>query len=331
LNPQVALQRWGLASCVALALADPCAAQDVVTLSVAQALACMTPPESERGVPEYDAALVKRKDGGAVQVELSFFGPTSEPEVRFIGPQTLSGLEEAVLAHVRMLRVPCLPPGTTVTRIQMTYDFVPNDGRKVVASKPKEAADPARQQTARCLARITGPEVPDYPMSSLDRGDQGKFLVRMVFSGPSAPPVVAILGGPRDARLRASIERWLEGYRLPCLTGEPVAVRVLFDFRIDGGERTVINDLTLQQLLGSVEKVPTPVYFDTTTMTCPFDVRVQHQQPYAENFVGQLGAANPARQPFLDWLAAMQLRLKEPHRVLGESFTVSVPCIIIDL
>jgi hypothetical protein len=80
-----------------------------------------------------------------------------------------------------------------------------------------------------------------------------------------------------------------------------------------------------------VTALPQPVYFDTSKMGCPFDVRVSHMQPYLPNWVGEVDSANPERRAFLEWLASLQLRVTPPHRILGDIFTVSVPCVIVDL
>jgi hypothetical protein len=326
-----AWQRSILSCCAAFGLAGPAAAQGLITLPPSAAIECMTPPEAQRGTPVYDADLLRRKEGGSVRVELSFASATSAPAVRFIGPLQFSGLTEAVEAHVSKLRVPCMPAGADAVRILQTYDFVPNDGRKVMASTPVDAKDAEWQEAVQCLTRIVGGDIPDYPRRSRMAGDEGNFLVRVVFDSATAPPKASFLGGPNLERLRLSVLSFVDGYRLPCLGSEPVTFDQTYMFRLDGGARTLFKDMTLQQFVGAADKLPSPAYFDTTKMGCPFDLRVTYMQPYKANHVGELDTTHPERRTLRDWLANTALRLDKPYRVLGDEFTVSVPCIIIDL
>jgi hypothetical protein len=312
-------------------LFGPAFAQPVFMLPMSEALACLTPAAGERGRPEYDPELLKRKDGGRVEVELSFADAKSAPGVRFLGPATFTGLTDAVKAHVQKFRVPCLPAGAEPARIILTFDFIPNDGRKVMAWSAVDAPDPAKVQLHQCVTRIAGPERPDYPMRAREQDSQGTFLVRLTFASATAAPEVTIVDGPRDFALRDSLKRFSADYRLPCMTDGPVSLTRFFTFKLEGSARTFVKDLTLQQFLGAVTGLPQQVYFDTSKMGCPFDVRVEHRQPYYGNWVGELGDANPARKPLLDWISSLQLRVTPPHRILGDEFTVSVPCAIIDL
>jgi hypothetical protein len=264
-------------------------------------------------------------------VELSFANATSAPALRFLGPETLTGLTDAVKAHVQKFRVPCLPAGAEPARIVFTFDFIPNDGRKVIAWNPVDALDPAKMSLQQCMTRITGGEQPEYPIRAREKEVQGNFYVRLTFASATAAPEVTIVDGPRDFALRDSIMRFSAGFRLPCLTDGPVNLARVFSFRLEGGDRKFVKDLTLQQFLGAVTALPQPVYFDTSKMGCPFDVRVSHMQPYLPNWVGEVDSANPERRAFLEWLASLQLRVTPPHRILGDIFTVSVPCVIVDL
>jgi hypothetical protein len=306
-------------------------AQPVFMLPMSQALACLTPAAGERGRPEYDPELLARKEGGRVEVELSFADANSAPGLRFLGPATLTGLTGAVKAHVQKFRVPCLPAGAEPARIIFTFDFIPNDGRKVMAWSAVDAPDPAKLLMHQCLTRIAGDPQPEYPRRSLDKDVQGNFLVRLTFTSATSAPEVTFDDGPSDRDLRDSLKRFFADYRLPCMTDGPVSMTRIQRFRIEGSAREFVKDLTLQQFLGSVTGLPQQVYFDTSTMGCPFDLRVEHRRPYYGNWVGELGDANPARKPLLDWISSLQLRVTPPHRVLGEQFTVSVPCVIIDL
>lgn len=331
MNPRAGLRALCAAGLVAACLGSTAWAQPVFMLPMSEALACLTPVAGERGLPVYDPELLKRKEGGRVEVELSFANATSAPALRFLGPDTFTGLTDAVKAHVQKFRVPCLPAGAQPARIILTFDFIPNDGRKVMAWNAVDAPSPANVLMHQCLTRIAGPERPDYPRRALDQDAQGNFLVRLTFTSATSAPEVTFDDGPSDRSLRDSLKRFYANYRLPCMTDGPVSMARIERFRIEGSARTLVKDLTLQQFLGGVTGLPQQVYFDTSKMGCPFDVRVEHRQPYFGNWVGELGDANPARKPLLDWISSLQLRVTPPHRILGDTFTVSVPCVIIDL
>ena len=161
---------------------------------------------------------------------------------------------------------------------------------------------------------------------------RSNYIVRLRFASPTDPPEAQIVAGPPHGVLRRALEDFVTSYRLPCQTGEPMSLDVLFHFRIEGGERAFVNDMTLRQFVGLARSVP-PARFDFNAMGCPFDLRVTHFQPYKPHGIGQLGEARAERLDFIAWLSQVQLRLddKTALAVLGSEFTVSVPCGTLDL
>ncbi len=317
---------------VVVSLAGAGASAQVVTLAPSQALACMTPPEPERGLPAYPAELVTAKIGGTVRVELVFTAPDRAPAVRVLDDSASTGLEDAVRAHAARLRVPCLPPGAEPARIAQDYVFRPDDGRRVAALAPEDLDEPGRHRLAACLTRIAGPAL-EYPRRAQDDGQEGNYLVRLRFTNPAAAPEIRIVAGPQHAPLRRALNGFAQEYRLPCMGTAPVELDLLYSFRIDGYPRTVLKDMRLTQMLGSAARMPLPASFDFSTMGCPFDLRVTHRQPYARHVVKQIEPAHPGRRSFIDWLAQVELKLsdQQSQQVLGDTFTVSVPCAKLDL
>lgn len=308
-------------------LAAPAMAQ-IVSLPPSRAIACMTPPEAERGLPVYPPVLLDRKDGAELRIELVFGGPDMEPGVRDLTePYQSPEFLRAIRDHVRQLRVPCMPAGAEPVRIVQQYRFQHGDGRPVVALPARDQGDGERARQVQCLMRITPDKLPEYPRRSLQEGEQGSFLVRLRFTDAAAAPTHEIVAGHRSPRLRLALAEFVPGYRLPCLRGEPKEADILFKFRLEGGERTVIPDVPLRRFLQGAEFVP-PARFDFATMDCPFDVRVTHYQPFKPHVVGQLGAALESRRDFLVWMAQVRLRMSGEQQLalLGDSFTVSVPC-----
>ena len=324
-------RRWG--SMLALLCAAGTAWAQQVSPSPSAALACMTPAAAERGAPVYPPEELKRKDGGEVRVELVFDGPQAAPRLRVLDEHHVgASFVRAVRDHVQRLRVPCMPAGAEPVRVQQTYVFRPDDGRNVVSLPPRSIESAQRAAQRDCVTRIAPPMVPAYPPAALRRDLQGNYLVRLRFASPTDPPEAEIVAGPPHSVLRRALEEFMPGYRLPCQTGEPTSVDLLFMFRIEGGARTVVNDMTLRQFVGLARSVP-PARFDFNAMGCPFDLRVTHFQPYKPHDIGQLGEARAERLDFIAWLSQVQLRLddKTALAVLGSEFTVSVPCGTLDL
>jgi hypothetical protein len=323
--------RWTVVAVLAWCCAAGSSAQ-TVSLPLSQAIECMTPPEADRGVPDYPAQELQRKDGGTVRVELVFATPDRAPEVRVLTPDTFDGLIVAVRAFVERLRVPCIDRGAEPVRIVQEYVFRPDDGRPVFALAPVDQADAERARQSKCLMRITPEQRPEYPRSARESGAQGSFLVRLRFADPGAPPEADIVAGPRHRGLRRAVEEFLPGFRLPCQRGEPKTVLVTFHFRLEGGPRAQLRDMSLQQFLGLADSPP-PARFDFNQMACPFDLRVTHYQPYATHTVAQIGDSRPERGEFARWLSRIKLRLTENQTLdlLGTHFTLSVPCGRLDL
>jgi hypothetical protein len=309
----------------------PAAAQSVLTTSAA--LACLTPPAGERGLPEYPRDQLDRKDSGTVKAELLFTAPDKAPVFRHLGPYVGRAFEDAVQRHVQAWRVPCMPADGEPVRLLLDFVFNPSDGRRVAGSPPVDAADLQRRLQLRCLTRIEPGQQPEYPDAARRRDAQGNFLIRLRFESPTQPPKATFVAEARDHALKSALEDWVNGYRLPCMGATPIETEMVFAFRLDGGERTRIRDLTLRQFVSSVRNLPRPAYFDFQAMGCPFDLRVSYRQPFSRNGVFELEKSLPERQPFLDWLSQLALRLPEKTQleVLGDTFTLSVPCGKLDI
>jgi len=311
-------------------------AQDYApTLKPSPAALCMTLAAGERGQPEYPQVLLDRKDGGTVKVELVFAAPDRAPVVRVLDENVNPLLTQSALDHVRHLRVPCMGAGDEPARLVQTYVFSPNDGRTVMATTPRDVNHAQRELRKRCLQRILPGVRPEYPDSARRLEEQGKYMVSLRFVSATAQPEVTFLDADRNNHLRWSVETFAKGYRMPCMGAEPVEMTMLFDFQMDGGARTRLRDTTLRDFLAGVARatVQTPVFFDLDTMRCPFDVRLTYGRPHGANAVDQLENGDAARQPLLDWLSQMTLKLPPAtnRKVLGETMTITIPCGTVNL
>lgn len=324
-----------LATCVAWC-AGAVRAQDYApTLRPSAAALCLTLAPGQRAQPEYPESLLERKDGGVVKVELVFSASDAAPVVRILDENADRLFGRAVRDHVGRFRVPCMAPGADPARLVQTYVFSPNDGRTVMATAPRDHDDAQRRLRYRCLLRILPGVRPEYPRASERLDEQGKYLVSLRFVNATAEPAVVFLDADRSRNLRLAVEEFVKGYRLPCMGTEPVELSLLFDFSLEGGSRTRLRDVSLREFLAGVEpsSVAMPVFFGLDTMACPFDVRLVYNRPHQTNSVLEVANHEPMRQPLLDWLSQMTLRLPPDRNraVLGETMTITIPCGTVNL
>ena len=292
--------------------------------------ACVVQPE---GPLTYPPRVLARKDFGTVQAELTFEAPDRAPQVKILDEGgSVAALVDAVIVHAKGLRMPCLA-GDRPVKLRQDYVFVPNDGRKVMATQLVDERDAAREEKLRCVRHASGESRPEYPGLALDRSEQGKVLVRLSFTAADQPSGVEVLTYGGFHHLRDAVLDHVAGLRMPCLgSGEPVVAERIYDFRLEGGPRTVLRDVGLLEFLRAVDKLE-PAFFDTNAMGCPFDLRVSYWQPYDANKVREIETTDPLRKPLLAWLSRLSLRLPERQRdaLLGEESTMHVPCVKLDL
>lgn len=317
---------------LALAITGTAAAQPVSALAPSPAVRCLTPTAQERPLV-YPSEAFERKDKGTVHVELTFNAPDAGPSVKWLNTDhIMESLTDAVKQHVRAFRVPCMHKGGSPVVLRQEYVFIPNDGRKVVASTPVDKGDAGREDAFKCMRHLEGEKAPSYPTRAREQEIEGNVFVELRFKSPDSPPDLHWMAAGHRM-LKSEVERHAADLRMSCMGDEPIDIDVLYLFRLDGGKRTVLQDTTLPKLIGAAKSYPTPVYFDLTTLGCPFDVRFTYKQPHRPNRIGQLETADPKRQPFLDWLSGLQLRLPDATNttVLGDTMTVHVPCLKLDL
>lgn len=322
-----------LASLAVVAGAARAQAPDV-QLAPSRVVECLTPPVSQRGEPEYPFAPWKRGEGGRVLVEMLFTGAGLEPDVKVLESQGDDSLVKAVKAHVAAFRTPCAEAGDLPVRLRQEYVFLP-DKRKAVWTTPADAADPARHRVLKCMAANDGSKHPTYPAWAQRQGVQGNVLARLRFTAPDQPPEVTVHAASRAMKdmARDAVLPWAARLRLPCIEGAAVEAIQTHVFRLDD-DVFGFKSMSFLQFLRAAKNLEQPgAVFDTTTMGCPFDVRLHYRQPYLPSAVGQVGERVPARQPLLDWLSTLQLELRATQQdaVLGDVATLTVPCLRIDL
>jgi hypothetical protein len=176
--------------------------------------------------------------------------------------------------------------------------------------------------------------MPDYPITALRAGLQGRVVAELMFNSTDQPPYAKLHVLQPAAVLAPPVEKWVSRLRMPCHDGRPVHGYFVFHFRIEGESSFGFRDLEFRSLLSAVKGIrDKPLAFDTREMACPFDVRVHYLQPLLPSQVGELGESRPERGAFLQWLAGAEFDLKRGQQlaVFGDAFTVTVPCVNIDI
>lgn len=308
------------------------AAATTLELAPSPALECLTPAGADAGAPQYPFDELKMEETGRVKVRLDFSSPDSEPEVTLVEWEGSIRFVRSVRDHVRSWRVPCMVRGQSV---QLLKEFVFSKDQRRVGSPPAEdVAQELRRQTLACLTHLSGDKMPDYPRLSMNSNEQGRIHTVLTFTSPSEPPEVMTYARRSVGRLEAHVRTWVKGYRMPCLSGQPVKFAATYVFVFADARRFGLKPFVLTDLLPAVKNKRTrALALDTAEMACPFDVRFTYLQPQTRNVVGALGAWKPGREPLLEFLREIELDL--PDRSIDAAYadttTITVPCLKIDL
>lgn len=295
--------------------------------------ACLTPAAADRKPIEYPEAARHAGLSGLVRVRLVFQHPQKPPRVSFIAYADVREFNDLVEDYVSAYRLPCLREDADPVTATQEFAFRPDDGRPV-AWRHLRGEDVDLQSEA-CRPRYPA-KPPEFPRAAMDRGAVfAVLLVRTTFHGPTRPPEVEVVHQVGAPPFEKAVTRWASQVRLPCLREDQTLSTVQrVSFELDSPGQIVLKDLSLQQLVPAIDKLDEQhVHFDFNAMGCPFDVRLRLFRPILKNSVGEVGAADPRRDAFLDWLSGISLKLspKDFNHVLGSSMTVSVPCTQLDL
>ncbi|HXA48570.1 MAG TPA: hypothetical protein VNW52_13125, partial [Burkholderiaceae bacterium] len=164
-------------------------------------------------------------------------------------------------------------------------------------------------------------------------GVDAKYYVEARFDAPDTPPAITWLATLGNSNFQDAVARYLEGMRLPCQNNGPVTFRGMYEFRMEGDSYTLLKDMSLRDFLGAATDLKGPIFFELSSMDCPFDLRIEYLRPYSKNIVSELEKTNPNRQLLIDWLSTLTLNLGKENgiKVLGNQFNLTVPCGKVDL
>jgi hypothetical protein len=331
------MSRW-IARCVAFAALAASAAgghAQPQIVPVSPAVECLTPAPQARVPVAYPPERYARKEGATVKVELTFRAPDEAPRMKLLdrADDVSLDMEDAVRAHVKQLRVPCMQAGGAPLVLTQIYDFVPNDGRKVMSSTPADEDARRRGELWKCVDTRSDKVKPRYPDRALWAREDGRVYMQITFAASDQPPVLKTLVAT-NRHFQTAVERAAETYKMPCFDGgAALTATMLYIFRIEDGKRLLLRDLPLQSLVRQLKSYPKPAYFGFERMGCPFDVRLRYFRPHGPNGIDELETQIPERQPFFEWLSRVELNLtpQQNTAVLGDTMTVSVPCGSLDL
>lgn len=314
------------------ASALPASAQDAI-LAPSPALACLTREAGAPALPDYPPNALERKEGGILRVQLEFKGPDQPPRINIVDRPVMGNFDSAVRDYVARYRVPCMAAGEAPVRLTQEYVFDPDQQSRVVASRPRDDADPERARQLKCMAHQDGLARPDFPKEALHRGESGTLIMRLRFTSAGAPPTVEAVQSVPSPSLRRAVARHLEGFRMPCLQSHSVETLIAFKYLFDNGPVLVLRDSSLVEALGAARDLKTPAHFDFNAMACPFELRVSYHQPFSANRVQQLDSARPEREPFMQWLEGLTLNVNgaTAANAFGSKFVIAVPCGKLDL
>lgn len=337
------MRRWArLLATAALALAAAAAWAQEMTIPPSPIALCLQPPPEQRGTPEYPSWQLHRQEDGTVRVRLNFTAADRPPKVQILG--ATYGVDgefaESVKTFANRLRAPCLPAGRQASLTQDYIFRIEGAGKGVYWTDPEDRSRVEKTtQLGRCMVDSYGPwKPPEYPESAQRSGTQGRVYLQLHFEAPDRAPVAKVFGASRRAAgvFIDSVERWTRDLRAPCLGDEPLDIEYTFMYILEGEEHYGFKTAPdLRQLLAWVPDIARrSLSVDTTTMGCPFDLKLQYLRPHLPNRLASVGPHDPARRALYDWLAEVSLgenRPKAQASIYGDKVTVHVPCLKIDL
>ncbi|HEY4081128.1 MAG TPA: hypothetical protein VGM81_10545 [Burkholderiaceae bacterium] len=321
----------GLALCLAaLTYAGAAQAQEATDLR------CMTRPEK---LPKYPQRDQEKGLSATFRVQMNFTRPDRAPEVNFLFLSGSQAMQDEVEAYAAGLRLPCLPPGRTISIVQ-DYSFKTKIAEAEVGEAVALRNNSSRHsELASCLRtapRRISPMIDQQTGSMIKKKQSGNVLVQVRFMRGDGPPEVRVLYDSGPHSFTNDVLETLSEYRIPCMHEGDEPYEFQQQFSLNDGNQTdhAFNDAGLVSFLKAVKNVDAKhVNFQLDTMACPFKVVWKMYMPAMPNDVREVGRPNPNRAAFLNWLEGLSLNLgKETfEQLLGQSMVITVPCGSIEL
>lgn len=306
------------------------------------ALECLQVPAGEPGEPVYPFEQYKGGVPGRVKATVTLPGGLFGNEIEIQSNEGDAAFVDASRRFLRSLSAPCLKPGE---KVRLAYEFVfAPDRRQVIWATPQDMDSVERAAMTSCLRtaggvlfdgrKVDAELLPPYPSDAIRGNLQGRVRVLLTFSSPETAPAVDVLHRPSAEPFAEALREWAAGLRLPCHTGEPFRMSVIMVYRIAGSGAYGFKPLTLIDLLGLSKGIQERrLALDTTTMGCPFQLKLTYFQPQRRNVLGEVGGTDPRRRPLLELLAGLELDLRRAalDSVFADTADIAVPCLRINL
>ena len=319
------------ALCIALA-AGGALAQTRIELAPPAALDCLQVPAGQPVEPVYPVDQYKGGVTGRVQAAVTLQGGRTANDIELLTSEGDLAFVGASRQFLRSLSAPCLQRPARRFGWSTTLSSNQIDARCVWAG-PRAPEDPAQTDMAKCVRHSGGEKNPRYPPIAQRNDLQGRLFAIMTFSAPDTAPAVELFNRPAAAPFSREVRAWMAELRMPCYSGAPVRTSTLFTFVLDEGAYG-FRPLTLSELLSVSKGIgERRLELDTTTMGCPFSLKLTYYQPLRRNAVGEVGGSHPERRPLLDLLAGLELDLSRNalDSVFADTADVAVPCIRLNL
>lgn len=283
---------------------------------------------------DYPPGYAERGRGAVIRVRLTFRAPDAAPQADVFFDGAGDPFRSLVLDRVGRYRMPCLLADQIPLVATQEFVFSPRQERPVHWAEMREENSLRGTRFLNCLKGAD--QTPEYPSSRIDRVLRGTVLASYRFVAPDRPPEVTILFDGGSRRFAHTVESHASGFRLPCMQASDAPVRVsqMYVFAMEGDLGNYLPDGSLLQFLAGLENpAKGRPRFDFNTMGCPFDVRFMLRRPYLDNMIGEVGAPNPNRREFIEWLRDVRLKVSDSQLavLIGSTMTISVPCTVLDL
>lgn len=304
-----------------------CAAQaqtEVRPRSEAQSLACLVKPAKPPRFPERDKL---DRGFGAMRVLLKFKKPDAAPEVEVLFNSARQDMQDEAHRYLERFRLPCLTPADGVVSAVQEFSFMNTDRDATPLAVTRQEGEPPF-----CLVM---PRTDMDGVFGVGPMEVEHVVVAATFTGDGQQaPEVKILHSTGYGRFESAVRARLAEYRMPCRTGreKPQGFQQQFSMFPAGQSRYAFKReaFRLAEFLGMTrEPLKLKATYDFKTMGCPFKVNYWVYGGAVPNEAKVDGPEDPNKQPFLAWLAGLQLGFKDQRQangLFGSQLQIDVPC-----
>lgn len=268
---------------------------------------------------------------GFVRFKLEFRQADQAPRVEVMAKSAgAEAMAVAMQQYIESYRLPCLGEGVSLQASQEFYF----DGLADPEVRPLRVLSLGEKPSEPCL--LTPKQ--EFGAQAYAGYERAVVIVDALFSsGAADAPSLSVRYADPPASFEKAVLAHMAQYRMPCRTSDSKAtsIRQVFKFRGTPAAAQFRSPLKLQEFLSMVSNGQSQnVFFDLSSMACPFRVKWSFFQPKLPNEAVQLDPVpNPNRGEFLAWLASLQLSLKPEMAsdLFAESLLIDVPCALVDI